>query len=424
MHEQALAACIPVLMALDEAYHWLYYMQQPTKQHAKNADVPALPAPHVYFTSRWTGQDWLKWIPGCAAMLRLGLPGAHPAELQCLTQEPTAAISRSNPLLALLVQRQRETAAFFGQRSNTIEALQPSGMGSVPDERATMKRTDPVCEPLLALWRNSVRTWACRVFAYAVPSEPALAALARQAPLVEWGAGCGYWAHLLSGRGVDILALDCAPPDSAANEYHGRCATWCTVRQGALSQHMLGRTLFLCYPPPDTQMALQALQAYSGSTMCYVGEWSGDTGTAEFQAELLRKWRLTERIALPNWGDTVYELMIWQRCGTSGSHATELPPDMQCTVCASPGSRDKPLRCCRRTVAHAFCSQACLEHAFACCRHASSAQPATDSSNCYVCDLQRRTCTVMAGEVHLSDDRLFSFLPTVLPTTSRKRKKR
>ena len=47
---------------------------------------------------------------------------------------------------------------------------------------------------LLERWRASCRDWACRVYAFAVPHEPALAALAALGPLVEAGAGTGFWA--------------------------------------------------------------------------------------------------------------------------------------------------------------------------------------------------------------------------------------
>src|SRR5712675_189481 len=50
------------------------------------------------------------------------------------------------------------------------------------------------------------------LFSWAVPNAPALEVLAAHAPLVECGAGMGYWAALLRARGVDVLAYDAAPP--------------------------------------------------------------------------------------------------------------------------------------------------------------------------------------------------------------------
>ena len=47
---------------------------------------------------------------------------------------------------------------------------------------------------------------------FAVPSEEALRALAQHGPLVEVGAGTGYWSAVLKHRDVDVLAYDAAPP--------------------------------------------------------------------------------------------------------------------------------------------------------------------------------------------------------------------
>jgi hypothetical protein len=52
-----------------------------------------------------------------------------------------------------------------------------------------------------------------RMFACAIPSERALQAIvALNLPLLEVGAGSGYWARLLRARGVDVLAFDLHPP--------------------------------------------------------------------------------------------------------------------------------------------------------------------------------------------------------------------
>lgn len=52
----------------------------------------------------------------------------------------------------------------------------------------------------------------------------ALAALAARSPLVEVGAGLGYWAGALRAAGVRVAAHDAAPPGARGppNEYHGR----------------------------------------------------------------------------------------------------------------------------------------------------------------------------------------------------------
>lgn len=72
-------------------------------------------------------------------------------------------------------------------------------------------------------------------------------------------------------------------------------------------------TLFICYAPPDSTMAEDALEAYSGDCVAVVGEWDGDTGTTAFSRSLLLHWDLQEVVVLPNWSDTCHDLTIWRR---------------------------------------------------------------------------------------------------------------
>jgi len=58
----------------------------------------------------------------------------------------------------------------------------------------------------------AIRELACGRYAWAVPCTEALTALRRLSPLVEIGAGTGYWARLLAGHGADVAAYDLAPP--------------------------------------------------------------------------------------------------------------------------------------------------------------------------------------------------------------------
>ena len=67
-------------------------------------------------------------------------------------------------------------------------------------------------------------------YAYVFPSASTLAMLAGLGPLVEMGAGTGYWAHRLRSIGVDIAAFDHAPVDGErANRYHPGTRPWAHV---------------------------------------------------------------------------------------------------------------------------------------------------------------------------------------------------
>lgn len=102
----------------------------------------------------------------------------------------------------------------------------------------------------LRAWREAGRE--CHFYAYAPPTAAALAALAARAPLVEVGAGTGYWARCLRGAGAAVAAYDAAPPGprGAANAYHGR------VPAVSQARTRLGYPTppFLCDQPPATPM--------------------------------------------------------------------------------------------------------------------------------------------------------------------------
>lgn len=160
------------------------------------------------------------------------------------------------------------------------------------------------------------RVWCVRRYAFAIPTPSALDTLARYAPIVELGAGTGYWAFLLRRRGVDCVVYDLAPPDRAANPNRFQPLTWTRVEQGgieALADHP-DRALFLCWPSYRDPFAARALDAYAGTTLLYIGELAGGhTADDAFFAQLGRHWRAVETLPLPNWPGTRDALTVYRR---------------------------------------------------------------------------------------------------------------
>lgn len=159
------------------------------------------------------------------------------------------------------------------------------------------------------------------VFSWAIPAEGVLAVIGGYAPLVECGAGTGYWAALLRARGVDTLAYDLAPPGAGrVNDFH-RGRPWTEVLPGssvAAAAGHPGRALLLCWPPYDDDSASYAvLRAFRGDTLLYIGEGPGGaTGTARFHEEVGLNWRTAEQVALPRWPGLRDKLTVFRRNGT------------------------------------------------------------------------------------------------------------
>jgi hypothetical protein len=111
-------------------------------------------------------------------------------------------------------------------------------------------------------------------YAYVLPDDESLSLLEDLGPIVEMGAGTGYWAYRLRARGVDVLAFDHAPPDGErSNRYHAPTATWSEVvaaDQTVLTEHS-DRALFLCWPPLFSSLG-DCLTFYAGNTVALIGD--------------------------------------------------------------------------------------------------------------------------------------------------------
>jgi hypothetical protein len=159
---------------------------------------------------------------------------------------------------------------------------------------------------------------ALRHFAFAVPDDGALQAIIARGPVLEIGAGSGYWAALLRQRGLDVLAID--KYRSRADPL-GRAMAWTEVLPGGpeVAAAHPGRSLLLCWPPYDAPIAAQALGAYRGSCLIYIGApRGGATATGAFFDALDSAWRLVERLAIPRWHRQHDDLTVWLRRKPTG----------------------------------------------------------------------------------------------------------
>jgi hypothetical protein len=153
----------------------------------------------------------------------------------------------------------------------------------------------------LALRKSLI--WA---YSWAVPSRAALEEMVRHSPLIELGAGTGYWAWLLEQLGGDVVALDQEP---------GQPPHWHSIRAGGPADISAypGHALFLCWPPNGSPMATQALANYRGQTVIYVGEWGGRTADETFHRELNAVWILAREIPIPCWPGVLDRLYVFKR---------------------------------------------------------------------------------------------------------------
>ena len=160
-------------------------------------------------------------------------------------------------------------------------------------------------------WSFTNRTEFVDLFSWAIPSLKALGVLARYGPLVELGAGSGFWAYLLRNSGVDILSFD----EFEFRSVYPFNRQWLPVQEGGLEQlaKYPDRTLFLCWPPIE-DMATRALQAYTGRYVAYIGEGQGGcTADATFFEEIEKGWHEVECCSIPKWSAIHDYLWVYER---------------------------------------------------------------------------------------------------------------
>ncbi|MBK8202457.1 MAG: hypothetical protein IPK68_09155 [Bdellovibrionales bacterium] len=151
-------------------------------------------------------------------------------------------------------------------------------------------------------------------YAWAIPRKAALEVIAKYSPIVEVGAGSGYWAKLLNDMGVDIIAYD-----SDSKTHYGSGTKhhfpWFDVRNGdeSVAKDHSDRALFLCWPPYATKMAANCLKNYKGDTVLFIGEWDGCTGDESFFKLLEKNFVSEEIIDLPVWLGLHDALYVFRR---------------------------------------------------------------------------------------------------------------
>ena len=156
-------------------------------------------------------------------------------------------------------------------------------------------------------------------YSYVLPDERSLSALADLGPLVEMGAGTGYWAYRLRARGADVIAFDQAPPDGArVNRYHPSTSTWTEVVAGdhtSLTRYA-DRALLLCWPPLFSALG-ESLTYYGGNTVAVIGDGGHRTARLQGLNDMFTLAAVSPVQALEPIQEHRPTLSIWRRRSTA-----------------------------------------------------------------------------------------------------------
>ena len=148
-------------------------------------------------------------------------------------------------------------------------------------------------------------------YSFAIPDPLTLEFLSEKIPqgskIVEYGAKTGYWADQLSQLGFTLEAY--APADSGAS---GRFFPVVEADVSTLSQSSAD-ILFLCWPPLNDPLAFDALQAFKGDTLIYIGEDSFGCTADESFFDALEDWEIVDYFQILSY-DLIHDsLTIFKR---------------------------------------------------------------------------------------------------------------
>lgn len=157
----------------------------------------------------------------------------------------------------------------------------------------------------------AVRHEFIRTFGFAVLTGKAIEAMRPHAPLLELGAGSGYWSYELRKHGIDVI-----PTDDHSGEYGH-------FREGAKQRRWEGhflepekldaldavrkypnRNLLVVWPDYKEPWAADALSIFTGKTVIYMGEGEGGCTADDWFHELLETiYSDQEYVRMPHfWG--------------------------------------------------------------------------------------------------------------------------
>ena len=236
--------------------------------------------------------------------------------LEKVNEVTSDELKEPNPFLSLYCEKMSLWGSWLCAQWLHCEAMQLQDWNSMGQEQVSI--------------RNE--------YAWSVPTANALSLLAKHQPLLELGAGAGYWASLLKRMSVDILAVDEKYFQTSFNEKakisEGQEISfkyYCEVLQGGpeVASKYEDRSLVLMWPDYSGfgSYALECLQHYQGQKLILIGEWSNSTFGAyargiskhgqsfslEFQSKVEENFQLVEALNLPTWPLFLDRLQVFEK---------------------------------------------------------------------------------------------------------------
>lgn len=153
-------------------------------------------------------------------------------------------------------------------------------------------------------------------FGFAICTGKAIKAISAFAPIVEVGAGCGYWSYELRKAGVDVIATE-PNPGQKWNEKMEPWPIWTEMEKldGVEAvQKYPTRNLLTVWPSYDDPWAQYTLQKFTADYVLYIGEGHGGcTADDGFHKLLDKDFEEAEYVEIPQFFGIHDSLQIYRR---------------------------------------------------------------------------------------------------------------
>lgn len=158
-----------------------------------------------------------------------------------------------------------------------------------------------------------LREKAISRYGFSIPCAEAIEALVALSPLLEIGAGSGYWARLLREAGADVIAVDNQSGKYLNGEWSSEGVELMDHVQ-ALETYP-GRNVLMSWPDYENDTAYHVVSSLpAGAAFAYIGEGNGGcTADEKFHRFVEVELEPPERIEIPQWDGIHDRLEIYRR---------------------------------------------------------------------------------------------------------------
>jgi hypothetical protein len=148
---------------------------------------------------------------------------------------------------------------------------------------------------------GALREEVIKRYGFAILTQDIVNRLKPYQPILEVGAGLGYWAYECKKAGLDYIATDKNTP--ANNDYFSvdtpRWTSIETTSSRKAIEKYPDRILLICWPDYGCDWAFSTLVAYTNKYLIYVGEMeSGCCANDKFFNEIDKNWSEIEDLGL------------------------------------------------------------------------------------------------------------------------------